>query len=263
MTTRRPRSLDWGVGRYEHTAAELEPAAETVVALARIRPSEEVLDVACGTGNAALLAARAGARATGVDRSQRLVDVARARAAQERLDVAFAVADAQALPFADASFDAVVSVFGVVFAEDADTAFGELVRVLRPGGRALVSAWEPAGALDAMVGAFRRAAAAASGGGAQRFPWHDRSAIAALAASQGVMASFHAASISFRGESPERYLGAHEEHHPMSVAMRPLLERAGSYAAAREEALAALRAGNEDPQAFRITAPFVVIELAR
>src|SRR5205814_9555756 len=114
-------AVDWGAGRYERTAQELLPVAEQVVALARLRGGERVLDVACGTGNAALLAAEAGADVVGLDRAERLVAVARARVP----GATFVVGDAQALPFADDEFDVAVSVFGVIFAEDPDRAVGE------------------------------------------------------------------------------------------------------------------------------------------
>lgn len=81
--------IDWGIGRYEATASELEPAAEHVVSLAELQPGERVLDLATGTGNAALLAARAGAVVTGVDAAPRLIDVARDRAEGEALDASF------------------------------------------------------------------------------------------------------------------------------------------------------------------------------
>src|SRR4051794_3419422 len=172
--------VDWGVGEYEQTAAELEPVAEHVVALAGLQAGERVVDVACGTGNAALLAARAGAVATGIDSAARLVGVAGTRAAQARLDATFLVGDAHELPFADGAFDVALSVFGIVFADDAPRAFAELLRVVRPGGRALVSAWVPAGAIDAMVGAFGRAMAAATGQTMPRFAWYDAAAVGAL-----------------------------------------------------------------------------------
>src|SRR3954464_8532637 len=104
--------VDWGGGRYELTAADLEPAAVHVVALAGLQRGERVLDLATGTGNAALLAARAGAETTGLDAAARLIDVARSRARDEGLAVRFEVGDAQELPYEDATFDVVVSVFG-------------------------------------------------------------------------------------------------------------------------------------------------------
>jgi ubiquinone/menaquinone biosynthesis C-methylase UbiE len=154
--------IDWGQGHYERTAAELEPVAEHVVSLAGLQSGERILDLATGTGNAALLAARGGAVVTGLDSASRLIDVARARAAEARLEAAFVVGDLQALPFEDSSFDAALSVFGLIFAADADRAFAELTRVLRSDGRAFVSVWLPVGPIDAMVGVF--AGAIACGG---------------------------------------------------------------------------------------------------
>ena len=107
---------DWGIGRYERFAPDLEPAAEHVVELAGLHPGERVLDLGCGTGNAALLAARAGAAVTGIDPASRLLEIARERLAADGLDGSFVVGDAQALPFRDGEFDAVLSVFGVIFA---------------------------------------------------------------------------------------------------------------------------------------------------
>lgn len=102
--------LDWGDGDYARTARTLEPAAEAVLDAAGIVRGERVLDMACGTGNAALAAARRGASAKGVDASEALLELARERAAESGADAEFAVGDAAALPVADASFDAVVSV---------------------------------------------------------------------------------------------------------------------------------------------------------
>src|SRR5688500_11967438 len=106
----RPPPLDWGVGRYETTAAHLEPAAGTVVERAALRQGERVLDLGCGTGNAALAAARLGADVVGVDPAARLLDVARARAAAEGLSARFEAGSADAIPLPDAAVDVVVSV---------------------------------------------------------------------------------------------------------------------------------------------------------
>jgi SAM-dependent methyltransferase len=251
--------VDWGGGCYEVTAAQLEPVAERVVALAALERGESVLDVACGTGNAALLAARAGAEVTGLDAAARLIEVARARAQAEDLPARFTVGDAEELPFEDATFDVVLSVFGVIFAADAERAFAEIVRVLRPGGRALISAWVPEGTIDAMVGTFMRAAAAVIGRPPERFPWHDAAAVGELAARHGATLSVDEAEVAFADESPEAYLAAMQEHHPMSVAMRPAIERGSGSEAVREQALAILREGNEDPDAFRVTSRYRVL----
>jgi SAM-dependent methyltransferase len=253
--------FDWGVGEYERTAAELEPAARHVVALAEIAAGETVLDVACGTGNAALLAAAAGARVTGLDAAPRLIEVARSRPGGD--GVAFVVGDALDLPFAADAFDVVLSVFGIIFAPDAGRALGEVARVLKPRGRALLAVWMPQGPIHEMVGALGRAVAAAGGPERPRFDWHDPEAVAPVAAAAGMTTRAQDAGLVVEGESPEAYFAAAERFHPLSIAMRGLLDRTGRYPEIREEALGALRAGNEDPGGFRITSPYRVICLAR
>ena len=253
--------IDWGAGRYERTASELEPASEHVVSLAMIAAGERVLDLATGTGNAALLAARAGASATGVDGAPRLLEVARERAAQDRLAASFVEADLQDLPFEDGTFDVALSVFGLIFASDPNRAVAELLRVLTPDGRALVSVWVPAGPIDAMVGVFVRATIAVTGPMPARFAWHDRQAVSDLAARHGAEVSFHEAELTIADTSPEAYLDANQELHPMAIMTRPVLEKAGTFDQARSQALAILREANEDPTAFRIRSPYRVLEL--
>src|SRR4051794_21891958 len=173
--------VDWSAGEYERTAVELEPAARHVVERAAIAPGERVLDIACGTGNAALLAAAAGARVTGLDSAARLVDVARERVP----DAEFVVGDALELPFEDGAFDVVLSVFGVIFVPDPARAIAEIVRVLAPGGRAVLSAWRPEGPITTMVGVLGRGLVAAGGPNRPRFAWDEPETVAALAAAHG------------------------------------------------------------------------------
>lgn len=142
--------LNWGDGNYERTARTLEPAAEVALDTAEIAPGERVLDVACGTGNAALAAAQRGARAVGVDPAEALLTIARDRATAVGADAEFIVGGALDLPVADAAFDAVVSVFGVIFAADADGAAAELLRATRPEGRAVLTSWVPSGPTSAV-----------------------------------------------------------------------------------------------------------------
>lgn len=260
-TATAPGAVDWGLGQYETTAAELEPVAEHVVALADVRSADQVLDLATGTGNAALAAARRGARTTAIDAAPRLIEVARRRAASERCEVSCLVGDMHRLPFGDDTFDCVLSVFGIIFAADPARAVAELIRVLGPGGRALITAWMPVGPIDAMVGVFMRAVAQAAGPPPRRFPWHEPDAVRKLLDPYRVNVCWHQGALAITAASPEEYLDAQERSHPMSVASRPLLERAGRYAAAREEALAALREGNESVDSFHVTSPYSVIEI--
>ena len=255
--------VDWGIGRYEETAAALEPAAAHLVELAAVRAGDRLLDVGCGTGNAALAAARSGATVTGLDPSARLLEVAEERFRAERLDGSFVVGVAGDLPFPDKTFDVVVSVFGVIFAPEAEQALSELVRVLHADGRAFVSVWLPVGAIDAMLTVFGRAVAAATGSTPKRFPWHELEAVERVAARAGATVTAHEGSVAFVDDSPEAYLDAQERSHPMAIASRPLLESAGVHASVREESLAVLREGNEAPGSFRVTSPYRVLELRR
>jgi SAM-dependent methyltransferase len=117
--------------------------APHLVRFAGIEAGLEVLDVACGTGVVALTAARLGARVTGVDLTPPLLARARENAALMKLDVAWHEGDVEALPFADAEFDVVVSQFGHMFAPRPDVAIGQMLRVLKPGGRIAFSTWPP------------------------------------------------------------------------------------------------------------------------
>lgn len=255
--------MDWGLGRYEHTARDLEPASAHVVDLAQLVPGERVLDVGCGTGNAALLAARAGAETTGLDPAARLLEVATERAAAEDLAARFVIGHAEMLPFDDGTFDVVLSVFGVIFTPDPERAIGELLRVLRPNGRALVSAWVPTGTISNLMAVFGRAAFTATGASPSRFPWHDAAAVADVAARHGAGVDAFDGEVQFNGESPEAYYEAQEQNHPMSLGLRPVIEGAGLYDEVRREGIAVLRDGNEDPSAFRVTSPYRVLELSR
>jgi len=109
-----------------------------------IEPGTRVLDVACGTGNTALPLARRGAIVTGVDIAANLLVQARERAAAEGLSISFDEGDAEALPYADASFDAVTTMFGAMFAPRPEMVASELARVLRPGGLLAMANWNPA-----------------------------------------------------------------------------------------------------------------------
>jgi SAM-dependent methyltransferase len=133
----------WSSGDYAVVGTTLQIVGETLAEAIDLRAGERVLDVAAGNGNATLAAARRFARVTSTDYAPSLLDKGRARAAAEGLDVTFQTADAEALPFADASFDVVLSTFGVMFAPDHATSARELLRVTRAGGRIGLANWTP------------------------------------------------------------------------------------------------------------------------
>jgi ubiquinone/menaquinone biosynthesis C-methylase UbiE len=135
----------WGSGDYAVIGTTLQLVGEQLAEACDLRCDERVLDVAAGNGNATLAAARRGARVTSTDYVAALLDRGAERARAERLDVSFQTADVEALPFADASFDAVLSTFGVMFAPDHARAAAEMARVCRPGGRIGLANWTPEG----------------------------------------------------------------------------------------------------------------------
>ena len=255
--------VDWGLGNYEYTATQLLPVAERVVALAGIEPEHRVLDLGAGTGNAALIAARSGARVTAADPAPRLLRVADERAAAESLELETVEASAEELPFADGAFDRVLCVFSVIFSPEPERAFAETLRVVAPGGAALITAWIPEGAISEMVGVFRRAMASLGPGpGGNPFPWHDPDAIERLAGEHGASVTVEEAELAFEGDSPEAYFAAEQANHPMSLAMRPALERAGIADRVAEEALDVLRHGNEVADGFRVTSRYRIFTVS-
>ncbi|HYI99999.1 MAG TPA: class I SAM-dependent methyltransferase [Thermoleophilaceae bacterium] len=144
----------WASGDFPSVATLIQEASDAVVERLEIEPRQELLDVATGTGNAAVPAARLGARVVGLDLVPKLLDAARARAAAAGVEIDFVEGDAEALPFEDASFDRVSSVFGVMFAPRHAQAAGELVRVARPGARIVVAGWTPEGLNGQMFKTF-------------------------------------------------------------------------------------------------------------
>lgn len=135
----------WMGGDYQRVARLTETAANEFVARLRLKPGTKVLDVACGSGNLAIPAAKAGAVVTGIDIAPNLLDQARVRAADEALDIRFEEGDAEDLPFEEGAFDVVLSMFGAMFAPRPDVVAGELTRVCRQGGRIALASWTPAG----------------------------------------------------------------------------------------------------------------------
>jgi len=140
----------WSSGNFAVVASRIVLASELLADTAQLRAGSRVLDVACGNGNATLAAARSGATAIGVDYVPALLEDGRARAVSEGLDVAFQLGDAEALPFDDDSFDAVLSVFGAMFAPDHRRTAEEIVRVVRPGGTVGLASWTPDGFIGQM-----------------------------------------------------------------------------------------------------------------
>ncbi len=153
VTVKQRQQAAWASGDYAAVGARLLLTAELLCEAVDLRAGQRVLDVACGSGNAALAAARRFCQVTGIDYVPTLLDNARQRAQAEGLQATFQDADAEALPFPDDAFDVVLSTCGAMFAPDQEQTARELLRVCRPGGRIGMVNWVP----DGYVGELFRA----------------------------------------------------------------------------------------------------------
>lgn len=145
---KKKQRATWALGEYDRIADGLTISTDQTLRVALIRPDERVLDLATGTGITAIAARQRGAQVTGVDLTPELLAVARSKANEAGLaDIDFREGDAEALPFADASFDVVLSTCGHMFAPDQSKVAAELARVTRPGGRIVFLAWTAEGGL--------------------------------------------------------------------------------------------------------------------
>jgi ubiquinone/menaquinone biosynthesis C-methylase UbiE len=140
----------WASGDYHMIGTQILLVSELLIEALDLRSTERVLDVATGSGNAALAAARRGCDVVGADYVPALLERGRRRAIEEVVEAAFVSGDAEALPFPDASFDVVTSVFGAMFAPDQERTAAELLRVCRPGGRIGLAAHTPEGFIGQM-----------------------------------------------------------------------------------------------------------------
>jgi SAM-dependent methyltransferase len=258
--------VTWGLGSYEDVAVQLVPAAEVAVDRLCPMPGEFVVDVGCGTGNAALLAGLRGARVLGVDPTPRLLEIARASGAAAGHDVRFEAGDAASIPVADGAADAVISVFAAIFAPDPVAAVAEMVRVLTPEGRIVLTAWLPGGALGELYG-LRRAmlddAAGAIAPGPAPFAWHDAGALGELFGSHGFAVELAPADLALYGTDVDGFVEAELRTGPLWVEARAILEPVGRWPALRDAAHELYSNANEEPGRFRLTTHYVVATAAR
>jgi 2-polyprenyl-3-methyl-5-hydroxy-6-metoxy-1,4-benzoquinol methylase len=154
-TIKARQKATWESGDFGQIARTIENVAEEFMARQPLRPGSRVLDVACGTGNLAMIAARRDCAVTGIDIASNLIGQARARAAAEGLRINFEEGDAEALPFARGEFDFVLSMFGVMFAPRPYVVAAELQRVTKPGGLIALANWTPEGFLGKMFSIFK------------------------------------------------------------------------------------------------------------
>lgn len=249
--------MDWGKGEYERTARELVPAASAAVDALHPQSGQLILDVACGTGNAAILAAAHGAKIAGVDGSPRLIEIAERRARTEAVDGEWRVADMHDLPYPDNRFDGVISVFGVIFAQDANTAATELVRVAKPGGTIVITAWLPRGPIGDVMKVIRQTVAEFTpedAGSITSFDWSNGDRLRDLFGPDTEVTDHH---ISFKGSSAGAWVLEQCEFHPAWMELKKVIpgER---YERMLDEVTQIVAAANGNPDGLELVSDYVI-----
>ena len=247
----------WSVGDYPSIAQRIEAASATVVASMGIEEGARVLDVATGSGNAALVAAALGGEVTGLDLTPELLEVARERAQEAELRVGFVEGDAEALPFDDDAFDRVVSVFGVMFAPDQQRAADELARVCRPGGRIGVCAWTPDGVNGRMFGVLASRMPPPPEGFMPPVLWGTEERLRQLFAGADAEIAFERRFVTFEDESAEAWVSYNEGAlGPIILAKRALGD--GAWPDARRDLLSLYEDANDSEDGgFRFRAEYL------
>jgi SAM-dependent methyltransferase len=209
----------WGTGDYRAVAEKVTSIADVLVERAHIAPGMKVLDVACGTGNASIAAAKSGARVTGLDFSPGLLAIARERGAEANVDVEWVEGDAQSLPFDDRSFDVVISAIGHMFAPDHRRTADELCRV-SADGRIAIACWTPEGSIGAMFQRLGEISAPPPAGSESPLLWGTEDHVRQLL---GEDVEFERHAVDFKAPTPELYAEFMLTSFPPLIAMRASL----------------------------------------
>jgi ubiquinone/menaquinone biosynthesis C-methylase UbiE len=222
----------WSSGDYAVVGTTLQIVGESLCEAVDLRAGEHVLDVAAGNGNAALAAARRFANVIATDYVPALLERAFERSVADHLDIEFREADAEALPFADASFDVVLSTFGVMFTPNQERAAAEMLRVARPGARIGLANWTPEGFIGQLFKTIGRHVPPAPG---LRSPaqWGTRARIAELFEAQASGIASAQRHYVFRYRSPQHWLDVFRTYYG------PVLKTFGALDAGGQAALAA------------------------
>jgi SAM-dependent methyltransferase len=249
----------WSAGDYPEVSRRIASVAELLAQRLGAAPGLDWLDVATGSGNVAIAAARAGADVTGLDLTPKLLDVARARAEKADLEIGFVEGDAEELPFDADSFDRVSSCFGVIFAPRQEVAAAELVRVARPGATIGVTAWTPTGFIGSC---FRTSASYMPPMPPELKPpvmWGEEEHVRSLFAASGADVTCERRTVAFAGESAAALFADDERMLGPAVMAKAALEPQGRYEQLREEMLKLYDSFNEaDDGSFRAQAEYLL-----
>ena len=261
-TIKQRQQATWASGDFAVVGVTLQIVGELLAEATDVRAGERVVDVAAGNGNATLAAARRFARVTSTDYVPALLEKGRARAAAEGLAVDFREADAEALPFPDASFDVALSTFGVMFAPDQARAAAEIRRVVRPGGRIGMANWTPEGFIGQLFKAVGKHIAPPAGL-ASPLLWGNEDHVRQLFGADALQARITRRVFNFRYASPTHWVHVFRDYYgPLNRAFAAL---APSAADALEQDLLALidRFNTAGPDSMVAPAEYLEIVLTR
>ncbi len=242
---KRGQRMMWAQGDYGEISRPIAPVGALLAERAGAGPGELLLDVATGTGNVAIPAAKAGAEVTGLDITPELLEVARSRAHEEGLQITFIEGDAEELPFAENAFDRVTSCFGVMFAPRQQQAAEELLRVARPGSRIAIAAWTPTGLMGRMFATIASYMPAPPPELAPPVMWGVEDHVRGLLAPGDARLTFELRTITFTHDSPESWVAYNERLLGPFIMARAALEPQGRYEQLRAELIGLYSEANE------------------
>ena len=250
----------WSSGDYPSAMHVIASVGPRVVEAAGVSGDDVVLDVACGSGNATIPAAKTGAKTTGLDITPELIEAGKKNAAEAGVEIEWIEGDAQDLPFDDASFDAVLSVFGCMFAPDHRKTAAELARVLKPGGRLAVAAWRPEGNVGRMFGTIASHLPPPPEGFEPPPLWGTDDHVREIFEGTGVELELVPTTVDFEADSPDEYFEEMERDLPPIVAARAGLEPQGKWDALRSDLLELYRESNESETGFRSPQEYLIVK---
>lgn len=219
----------WAAGDFDAVAQLIWEVGGRLVDKVGVSAGQDVLDIAAGSGNAAIPAAETGARAVASDLTPELFEAGRRNAERAGVELEWVEADAEALPFENASFDIVLSTFGIMFAPRHEVAAAEAARVLRPGGRLGLCSWRP----DGRIGAFFRTIAGHMPPPPEGFQpppmWGMREHVGELFEATGISFEFEDEAVDFGFDSPEHAVAVYATKFGPVVRARERLEPEGKW----------------------------------
>jgi SAM-dependent methyltransferase len=251
----RQRKL-WASGDWPEVAKTIQPVADALVERLGVGEGDDVLDIGTGSGNVAIPAAQRGATVVGSDITPELFEAARARAEEAGVEVDWVEADAAELPFEDASFDTVLSVFGAMFAPVHQAAADEVVRVTRPGGEFGLCAWRPEGTFGRALAVLGSKMPPPPEGASPPILWGAEDHVRGLFEGKPVELTFENEVATWDAESADDWLAFAEENLGPVVTAKRLLEPKGEWEAARAE-LDEIFAEWQKPEGFGVTADYL------